>query len=602
MSHSSQPSDSNNPTVSKVIIEILHNWNVKYLFAGMGGELLGFFDEIVRDGRIQIIDTRLESNLVFAAEGYSAVKDGPSVCIATSGPGVACLVPGIYAAWKNSAPVVCIAPFPHFGSEETHTIKDLQGVKIFPHMSKLSLQCGHVDQLPFLLNKALRVASTSPQGPVILNLNNSFFWKTMEFTPTPSERWRPTSNLTYPDPDAIRKIARVLAEAEFPAALGDTRTVWNRSSPELLELAEFLGMPVMWSHVSALRPIIPETSPLCLGEFRSPSTFAAMSSCDAMLTVDFDFDSLSTGAGHSEIGFGKKTLPETLVQIDSDPAMVPFIYPIKAGALANSKIALAQLLKEVKSFPIKKDLLVERTERVSRIRAKWLEMLNEEYRKGYEKTPMSPIVPAIELSKALAPNAIVSLAGATNSFHYKTLGVSMSSRPGSVLHFGYDLTFGGGVGRAIGAKLAEPDTQVAAFVGDGEFWYGGIPELETVARLKLPITTVISNNYAMGDDKFVQMVRFGGRYPAAEMQNPDFSVIAKAFGMYAERVEDAREVGPSIQRALSSGKPALIDVVTDWRDLPSASKAAMSGNREALQAEVEKIKQAMNAKVSLIAS
>ncbi len=576
----------------ELIVDVLKSWNVHYLFAGIGDDVAFLLDEIVRDGSITVVDPRLEKDVAFAAIGYSAISGEPSVCTATSGAGMAAMFPGIFAAWRESAPLVCIAPYPFPGHMEMHSVKALDNVATFTNITKQTLQCGHIDQLHLLLHQAFRMATTPPTGPVVVSISRYMFNHKTNYQSLPSERWKPFSTAVHPNPDAIKKIAKELIDSERPVSLADTRLLWSRSSPELAELAEFLGMPVMCSMASALFPMIPETSNFYFGEYPSTITIAWTSECDTMLVVDSDFDSFVTMGGFvTGSGYAEGFFPESILQIDCDAAMIAKTYPVRVGALGNSKVALSMLLKELKRMSVPSGLFSERKEAIKELKTNWLRKLNEEYTKVKERTPISPLLPAIELASRLREDAIVSVSGSANSHCYKILGVSKAATPGSTLCWGYDGVLGGGLARAIGAQIAAPGRQVAAFLGDTEFWYGGIAELEVVSRLNLPIVVVISNNGALGDDKFIQMVKLNERYVATDLKNPDFSEVAKTFGMYAERVEDPQQVGPAISRAIASHRPSLVDVLTDWKYLPFYYNATMSGKMEDLILEISELKE-----------
>jgi thiamine pyrophosphate-dependent acetolactate synthase large subunit-like protein len=370
--------------------------------------------------------------------------------------------------------------------------------------------------------------------------------------------------------EAVRKASRLLVEAERPVILADSRAIWNNAYPELAQLANRLSIPVL-SATRAIRPFFDESSPLNFGlyEARSaPPVLQLMEEADLLLAIDCYFDSyLSTGQLTPESPSRRRLFPDTIIQIDSDPSFIGKNYPVEVGILGDSKVILGALLAGIRSSGRRSRNKV-RLDRLTTLKAKWTAFIDREYDRLSNKKSISPLVIARDLSSVLPKDAIVSVAGAFNSVVFHTLSVFTSSTPRSILGIGADGSLGTGLSKAIGAKLAAPDRCVVAFLGDGEFWYGSASELETLARTKLPVVIVISNNGCFGSDKYRQLKIFDGRFIGVDFNNPNFAELARVFGLKGERVESSNEIKRAIRRAVESNRPTIVDIVTDFSEPP----------------------------------
>jgi acetolactate synthase-1/2/3 large subunit len=130
-------------------------------------------------------------------------------------------------------------------------------------------------------------------------------------------------------------------------------------------------------------------------------------------------------------------------------------------------------------------------------------------------------------------------------------------------------SMGWGFPAAMGMQLARPDARVVNISGDGSFWMVA-QDLETAVREDLPVVTVISNNFSFGNTRDRQRTAHGGRYVGVFYGNPDFAAYARLLGAHGERVETEAGLLPALERAMASGRPAVVDVIQDRHEgLPS---------------------------------
>ena len=558
-------------TGSALLLRCLKSHGIRYIFGSVGEEFAPFYDEIYRDRTVGFFDMRHEVSGVYAAIGYSWISGRPSICTGTVGPGVANMFNGLFVAFRQSAPVIAVVPKHSPGVDQALGFKSFNQTGVFQHITNWAVDCDSIDQIPEVLRRAFNLASSPSRGPVLISINEKIVDQTINVSLARRSGYG-SSTVPRIDPkdDVIRKASRLLREAERPVILADTRVIWNNSYPELEQLANMLSIPVL-SATRAIRPFFNESSPLNFGlyEARSaPPVLQLMAEADLLLAVDCYFDSyLSTGQLTPESPSRHGLFPNTIIQIDSDPSFIGKNYPVEVGILGNSKVILGALMAEIHSMG-GRSKNKKRLERLTTLKANWTSFIDREYERLRKKKTISPLVIARDLSSVLPEDAIISVAGAFNSVIFHTLSVFSSRSPRNILGIGADGSLGTGLSKAIGAKVAAPDRCVVAFLGDGEFWYGSASELETLARTKLPIVIVISNNGCFGSDKYRQLKIFDGRFIGVDFNNPNFAELARVFGLKGERVESPNEIKRAIRRAVESNRPTIVDIVTDYSEPP----------------------------------
>ncbi|MBI2866516.1 MAG: thiamine pyrophosphate-binding protein [Chloroflexi bacterium] len=557
-------------TADEVLVECLKNEGIRFIFGSPGDEHLSLLDYLYRDGAIRFFDTRHENTGVLAALGYSQATGGPAVCTGTVGSGVANMFNGLYCAWRSRAPVVAIVCKHGPGLWERDSIKSFDQSACFQPITKWTVDVDRIEHLPDALQRAFRVATAPPTGPVMVCINENLLQccsgPQLDIELPPRERYHPASPLTYADPSLVQKAARLLVEAQFPLLLADDRTFWNGSEAELAQLAEALAAPVFQAGKN-FRPLLPEDSPLAWGFLNLATVGRAREirgQCDLLLAVDCTFDSsITTGAAEHPIGWEPKRFPERIIQIDSDAHFIGKFYPVEVGILGHSKAVLGQILQAVRDLGVEGRQREKRLEMLRQAKKDWLAFLEAELDPVREKVPIDPLLLVREMSRAMDSRDLVVVGGATIRGVFEMLGAFLAPAPRMVFGGGYEGSLGQALARSMGLKLAHPHKRVTALCGDGEFWFGNASELETLKRHRLPIPIVISNNGAFGNMLNRQRQLYQERFIGTHIDNPDFSYLARAFDMYSETVVEPRELPGALKRALECGRPALVDVHTD---------------------------------------
>jgi acetolactate synthase-1/2/3 large subunit len=550
---------------AELLVKCLIQENVRFVFGIPGDQICPILDGIRRfgpDEGLEFIMTRHEQAAAHMADAYARVTGRPGVCMGTVGPGAADLVPGVYAAWADSIPMVVLAgqnqtwkSYPERGS-----MQSLDQVGLFEPITKWSARVTNWRRIPELVQRAFRVAVSSRPAPVFLDLHADVLFATgdeesLTFQPMPPDRYR-ADRRPSADPQLIEQAARMLVEAERPLIHPGGGVLRSGAWDEVRKLAEHLSTPVTTS-IGACG-VLPEDHPLCL----IPGGYGALGAqamADVVLLVggrlgDLDFWGQPPFWGEPE--------EQKLIQIDIEPENVALNRPVDLALISDAKAALRALTEAVKRLT---PPIAERAEMAEyrTTEQAWLAQFEKDA--ASDKKPIHPLR-LIRDVRAFFPREAISVVDGGNTSvwaHY----LNRIYEPRSFVWAADSGHLGTGLPYAIGAKLARPDRMVYAISGDGAFGLN-IQELETAARLKLPFVVVIANDRQWGMIKAVQMEAYDSRYIGVDFDDVRYDLAAQAFGCHGERVEDPQEIIPALERAVASGKPAVVDVLVDqWANL-----------------------------------
>jgi acetolactate synthase-1/2/3 large subunit len=356
------------------------------------------------------------------------------------------------------------------------------------------------------------------------------------------------------DPRAIERAVDLLLKAERPLLVGGDGVFWSQAGEELRELAERTHTPVYARRAG--QGAVPEDHPLAIrGAWKKPFTGEA----DVVLTVGFRF--------WSGEKFGQPptwNAKAKYVQIDPTPSRIGGHVPAEVAVVGDSKLVLQQMLDLAKQ----RHAEFERKsgspwlKKVAEARATFAQTIDTRETKVHNDVPIHPDRLVRDLVDALDPSATAVI----DSF---TLSGYMSHWfparfPGQIVDAGPLAPVGHGIGMAIGVQLARPGKPVVTVIGDGGIGIGGF-DMETAARYKLPIVAVLWNNSSWGPS-FDQMPMLKGRTEPFDMlPNIRYDRIFAELGCHGEHVEKPAEIRPALERALSAGKPAVVNVIGDKR-------------------------------------
>nr|MDO8132942.1 thiamine pyrophosphate-binding protein [Candidatus Njordarchaeum guaymaensis] len=542
----------------ELILKCLEQEKVRYIFGIVGGQLLTFMDAIQRlgeDAGIQYIGARHEQAAANMADAFSRVTGTPGVCMGTIGPGGANLIPGLYPAYADSIPVVALTAqnqtwksYPDHGSTQ-----GLDQLTLFKGITKWNAVISHFQRIPEIMQRAFREATSGKPGPVHVDMPVDVLFASGEIDPSvivPPESYR-CLNPPAGNPDAIKKAAQMLVKAEFPFIHAGGGVLRSGASRELVSLAEHLAAPVSTSVYA--RGAIPEDHPLCL----IPDAYGALQAqpqADVVLLVggrlgDLDFWGKPIGWGPLD--------KQKFIQIDISGSTIGLNRPVDVAIIGDAKLTLQLLLKEVKSLTPKRSEN-PKLEKARESQRAWAKSCQAGATSNAK--PIHTLRAIKEIRDFFPRNAIVCVDGG-NTAMWSTY-VNRIFEPRTFLWAGDSGHLGVGLPYAIGAKLAKPDTPVYLVVGDGAFMLS-IHELETAKRVGANIVAMVINDRQWGMIKGSQKMAMESRFIGVDLTDVRYDQVAKAMGCYGERVEDPTELKPALKRAVSSGLPAVLDVIVN---------------------------------------
>ncbi|HEV2861876.1 MAG TPA: thiamine pyrophosphate-dependent enzyme [Pyrinomonadaceae bacterium] len=535
-------------TAADVLVEGIISWGVDTVFGIPGDGINGLMEALrKRQDRVRFIQVRHEEAAALMACAYAKYTGRLGCCLATSGPGGIHLLNGLYDAKLDQAPVLAITGQTYSDLKGSNYQQEINMTLLFADVSVYNQEVINPNQVAMLVDEACRHA-LNHRGVAHITFPVDYQEKepsgdySMHKRPGhTSSRWSPP--LVLPREDDLRIAAFLLNEAERPVILAGQGALG--AGDELIELADKLGAPIVKALLG--KAVVPDDHPLTTGGIgllgTAPSQ-EAMEQCDALLIV---------GSSFPYIEYLPKPGQAKGVQIDDKADRIGLRYPVEVGLVGDARPSVAALSrlverKEDRSF-------LERAQAGMR---EWRELMRA--RATRDDVPIKPQRVAWELSELAADDAILSTDSGTITVwaarHFTLRGSQKFSCSGTLSTMACALPY------SIAAKLAYPDRQSICFVGDGGFTML-MGEFLTAVKYKLPVTVVVVKNNTLGQIKWEQIVFLGNPEYGCELHNPDFAKFAEACGGLGLTVERPEELRPALERALSSDRPALVEVVVD---------------------------------------
>ena len=525
----------------RLIAKRLRAHGVEKLFTLSGGHLFSIYDGCRAEG-IELIDVRHEQTATFAAEGWSKVTRSVGVCALTAGPGVTNGMSAIASAAQNHSPLVVLggrAPQFRWGQG---SLQEIDHVPFVRPLTKLAATATATAEIPAMVDEAIRVAQTPHSGPTFLDFPlDQVFMEVSEHDDQPAPASRPG---TPADSGATERAAELLRDAERPVIMAGTGLYWGRGEVALRALAEELRVPVFLNGLG--RGCLPADHDL----FFSRARGAALGQADVALVIGVPLD--------FRLGFGAAFGQDAeIVVIDVAEPERDHPRPVAAELYG----ALGATLEALTTAASGDGAAAEREEWLASLRA-----IEDEKRAGEAaeladpRAPLHPMRIYGELAQLLDRDAIV--VGDGGDFVSYAGRLVNSYEPGCWLDPGPFGCLGSGPGYALAAKLARPDRQVVLLLGDGAFGFAGM-ELDTLARHGVAVVGVMGNNGIWALEKHPMEFLYGYSVVADLRPGTRYDLMAQALGCDGEFVQTPDELRPALERAFSSGRPTLVNVLTD---------------------------------------
>ena len=453
-------------TGSQIVLECLLEQGVDTVFGYPGGTILNIYDELYKySDKITHYLTSHEQGASHAADGYARATGKVGVCMATSGPGATNLVTGIATAYMDSIPIVaitCNVVLPSLGKDSFQEV-DIAGVTM--PITKHGYIVKDVTKLADTIRSAFEIAKSGRPGPVIIDMPMDMFSREVE-----EAIWARTykdSSLTLRpalDPAAAEAIAKKLVEAKNPVMHAGGGILLSQASDELAALAEFLDIPV--SRTLMGQGCLSDLHPLMIGQtgfWGLEFTHSLTAEADVVLGLGTRFAEADSSSWYQGVTFDP-THTEFL-QIDIDPAEIGRNYPVSIGAIGDLKIALKQILEEVKKICPEGKSNPELREKIAKAKADF--KASNVAISSDSRFPMTPQRILKDVKETVPEDAII-----FTDVGWNKNGVAQQydiTIPGTIHHSSGLATMGFGASAVLGGKLAAPDRICLTLTGDGGF-------------------------------------------------------------------------------------------------------------------------------------
>ncbi len=527
-----------------LVAKALKREGVEVVFTLSGGHIAAIYDGCVREG-IRVMDMRHEQAAVHAAEGWAKVTRTPGVALLTAGPGVTDGVTGIANAHQNGSPALIFGGAAPIGQVDRGALQELRHVDLVSSITKWARTVTQTQRLTEYTAMAYREAFSGRYGPVFLecpmDVLNNLIPSEDAVIPGPGYR---AAGRVQADPAEIERAAALLAKAERPVIFAGTTVWWDDASAQLRSLAERLQAPVFLN--GSARGSLPPDHPL----FCSLARRAALGEADVILLAGAKLD--------FRLGYGQPPLipaSAKIIWLDTLPEDIGANRGADVGLAGHVGLNMAAITQALGGRAAGGgDWLAKVRAAEDRARDKEAAMMRS------DAAPIHPLRLCADLRDTLDRDAwVIGDGGDIVSYGARVLN---PWEPGHWLDAGPMGTLGAGTGFAIAAKLAHPDQQVAILFGDGAFGLNGM-EFETMARHHLPIVAVIGNDGQWAQIKHPQKAMLGHATAADLRPGIRYDLMAQAFGCHGELVEQPGDLRPALDRAFASGKPAVVNVLTD---------------------------------------
>jgi pyruvate dehydrogenase (quinone)/pyruvate oxidase len=550
-------------TAADILIEGLIDWGVDTVYGLPGDGINGIMEALrTHQEQIRFIQVRHEESAAFMACAHAKYTGKMGVCLATSGPGAVHLLNGLYDAKLDGQPVLAITGMPFHDLSDTFTQQDVATDRLFMDVAAYNTRVMGPSHVENVVELACRTATVYRK---VAHIGFPTDIQDMKASRKEASKRNVEGHTSLvhsdsghqPSENDLKRAAEILNNGKKIAILAGQGAL--KATDALEQTADKLGAPIIKALLG--KAAVPDDSPFTtggIGLLGTRPSQEALETCDTFLIV---------GSSFPYIEFLPKPGKAKAVQIDYDPIKIGLRYDVEVGLVGDSRRTLEALLplltrKQDRSF----------LEKAQRGMKDWWELMSK--RATHPEKPMKPQVIAHELGKRLRDDAIVSSDSGTITTwwarHITAKRGQMYSCSGTLA------TMAPGLPYTIAAQLAYPNRQCVAFIGDGGFTML-MGELVTAVKYKLPIVVCVIKNNTLGQIKWEQMVFLGNPEFGVDLQPIDFVKFAEACGAVGFRIDDPKECGAILDRALAANVngPVVIEAVVDPFEAPMPAKVTL---------------------------
>jgi len=538
---------------AEAVIRCLIAEGADTIYGYPGGAIMPVYDELFKyQDQIHHVLTRHEQGATHAAQGFARISGRVGVAIATSGPGATNLITGIADAQIDSTPMVCITgqvPSHLLGSD---AFQETDIVGISTPVTKWNHQITTAEEIPEVIAKAFYIARSGRPGPVLIDITKDAQFGELDFTYKKCEGIRSYNPIPKVNPVQLSAAAELINNAKKPLIVWGQGVILGEAEEEFKAVVEKSGVPAAWTIMGV--SAIPTSHPLNVGMVGMHGNYGPnilTNECDVLIAIGMRFDDRVTGK------LSDYATQAKVIHFEIDPAEIDKNVKTDVAVLGNAKESLAQILP----------LLNKNTH------TEWLKKFEELSKIEFEKVIKNDLHPTKEgltmgevlkeiNAQSKGEAAIVSDVGQHQMIACRYAEFSTSR--GNITSGGLG-TMGFALPAAIGAKMAIPEREVVAVIGDGGYQMT-IQELGTIFQTKAAVKIVVLNNDFLGMVRQWQQLFFDKRYASTVMTNPDFVTIAKGYQIEAKRVTKREELAAAVEEMMTSKEAYFLEVCVEKED------------------------------------
>ena len=510
----------------------------------------------MEDMNIRRVTTHGEKAAAYMADGYARASHRPGICMSQT-IGAANLAAGLRDAYMACSPVIAITGGQQPETKYRHVYQEIDDFPLFNTLTKFNAQVDKVTRLPDLLRQAFRAATSGAPGPVHLEMRGSHGHVVeeegeLELIVEESFKHFPAFR-PEPEPEKIREAIKALAQAERPIIVAGGGVTASQAKEEVVRVAELLSIPVATSLNG--KEAIPDNHPLSVGVVGTYSRWCANR---AVAEADLVFFIGSHTGSQVTNNWKIPPIGTPVIQLDIEAEELGKNYPNVVSVLGDAKVTLRKLIEARGAMKPKEEWL----KRVQGYVREWRSEVVAQ--RNSDAVPIRPERICKEISEFLPSDGVV--VSDTGHSGIWTGTMIEFNKPGQ-RYIRCAGSLGWAFPASLGVKCALPDKPVVCFTGDGGFYYH-LAELETARRFGIQAVIVVNDNHSLNQEIRLFDAAYGGkqRGRAREMwvfEEVDLAKVAEAMGCLGIRVERPSDLKPALERAFASGKPAVIDVVSD---------------------------------------
>lgn len=540
-------------TGSEAVVKCLLEEGVDIIYGYPGGAIMPVYDELYKyQTQLHHVLTRHEQGATHAAQGYARISGKVGVAMATSGPGATNLITGIADAQIDSTPLVCITGQvgSHLLGSDAFQETDIIGIST--PVTKWNHQVTKASEIPEVIAKAFYIAKSGRPGPVLIDITKNAQFEEFDFSYEKCTSIRSYKPVPEVQTSKVQEAADIINAAKKPLIVWGQGIILGEAEAELKAVMEKAGIPSAWTILGA--SAIPTSHPLNVGMVGMHGNYAPnklTNECDVLIAIGMRFDDRVTGNLETYAKQAK------VIHFEIDPAEVDKNVKTDVAVLGDAKTSLSALLP----------LLNENSH------DSWLNEFKKLYQVEFEqviKNDLNPTKDGLTMGEVLkkineeskGQAAIVSDVGQHQMIacRYAEFNQTKSNITSGGLG-----TMGFALPAAIGAKMAAPERDVVAIIGDGGYQMT-IQELGTIFQTRVPVKIVVLNNDFLGMVRQWQQLFFDKRYASTELINPDFVQIAKGYHIEAKRVSKREELDEAIKEMMASESAYFLEVCVEKED------------------------------------